>query len=106
MLLAGMFRRRLRREGEQIRARQALLQRQEEALHLPGGSPERPIVIDSPSVVEPKAESVQCPICGGDLRVSEHRAEVIDGARLRVARVHCSMCGDERDIFFQLRSQT
>lgn len=72
------------------------------AAHAPGGSPERPIVIDSPSEVEVRARSTPCPICRGELRVGEHAAETIGGARLRVARVTCSVCRASRAIYFEL----
>jgi hypothetical protein len=68
----------------------------------PGGSPERPLVIDTPAVVEVRAEAKPCPLCGGSLKLKEHAAENIDGARLRVARVACTMCGVKREIYFRL----
>lgn len=68
----------------------------------PGGSPARPLVIDSPAVVEVRAEATPCPLCGGSLKLEEHAAEIIDGVRLRVARVACTMCGVKREIYFRL----
>jgi hypothetical protein len=70
----------------------------------PGGSPERAILIDSPSEVEVHAKSTPCPVCRGELRVEEHTAETIAGARLRVARVVCGFCRRPRAIYFRLRS--
>jgi len=68
----------------------------------PGGSAERPIEIDSPALVEVRAEAKPCPLCGGSLKLEEHAAETIDGARLRVAKVACVSCGVRRDIYFRL----
>jgi hypothetical protein len=70
----------------------------------PGGSPERPIVVASPSEVEVHAAGMPCPICQSPVRVEEHAAETIDGARLRVARVLCSFCRARRNVYFQLAS--
>ncbi|MEZ4297078.1 MAG: hypothetical protein R3B70_19085 [Polyangiaceae bacterium] len=68
----------------------------------PGGSPERPIVVSSPSEVEVHAAGMPCPICQSGVRVEEHRAETIGGIRLRVAAVACSFCRARREVYFQL----
>lgn len=70
----------------------------------PGGSPARPITIDSPAAVEVVATARPCPLCEGSLRVEEHAAEVIDGARLRVARLACAACGTRRARYFRLET--
>jgi len=74
------------------------------ALVAPGGSPERPIVVSSPSEVEVHAAGMPCPICRSALRVEEHAAETIAGVRLRVARVACTFCRARRAIYFRLAS--
>jgi hypothetical protein len=68
----------------------------------PGGAPDRPIAIDTPAVVDLRAVAKPCPLCGGSLKVEAHTAEVIDGARLRVANVACTQCGARRAIYFRL----
>ncbi len=68
----------------------------------PGGSPERPLAIVSPSEVEVQARSIPCPICDGELKVEEHTAETVGTARLRVAKVVCTVCRAPRAIYFQL----
>ena len=68
----------------------------------PGGSPERPEVVQSASVIEPHAESRPCYACGSGTRVEEHRAE----AGLRVVAVRCKACGRTRSLYFQLASRT
>lgn len=68
----------------------------------PGGAPERPIAIASASLVEVHARAASCPLCGGALRLEEHTAETLGGARLRVAAVVCVMCGVRRRIHFRI----
>ena len=70
----------------------------------PGGGPERPIAITSPSEVEAIARSTRCPICEGELRIEDHVAETLGSVRLRVARVACVVCRARRSIYFQLRA--
>jgi uncharacterized protein with PIN domain len=67
-----------------------------------GASPARAIPITSPAEVEVLAGSTRCPICQGELRVEEHAAETVEGARLRVARVVCAVCRRKRAIYFRL----
>ncbi len=68
----------------------------------PGGAPDRPLVIDTPAVVELRAVARPCPLCGGSLRLKAHTAEVIEDVRLRVAAVACTACGSERSLYFRL----
>ncbi len=68
----------------------------------PGGAPDRPLVVDTPPLVDIMAEAHPCPLCEGSLRLLEHRAETIDGERLRVAQVTCTRCGIARAIYFRL----
>ena len=100
--MAGRQRRRTqRRQAERARAR--LARELERAARLePGGAPERPLVIDSPVLVDLRAVAKPCPFCGGSLRLDAHTAEVIDGVRLRVAAVVCTQCGTRRALYFRL----
>jgi hypothetical protein len=72
----------------------------------PGATPERAVAIASPAEVEVHARAVPCPICRGELRVEEHAAEVIGGARLRVARVVCAACRRPRALYYRLPAST
>jgi hypothetical protein len=72
----------------------------------PGGSPQRPLAIDSPAVVELRAVAKPCPLCDGPLRLEDHAAAEIDGVRLRVATVACTQCGTRRSLYFRLGEQT
>jgi len=97
------------RRGRQRRAARAAAEetwrREAEALAAPGGDPSRPLEVSSPAVVEPRAEGLPCPVCGGAVRVEEHQARTVDGQRLRVARVACRRCAHTREIFFRLAGQ-
>jgi hypothetical protein len=97
-----MRRRTARRE--EARRSEKLVREGERLFQLsPGGAPERPIVITSPSEVEVQARGMPCPACGAELRVEEHVAPTVDGVRLREARVTCATCGKRRSIWFRLR---
>ena len=60
-------------------------------------------MIDTPPLVDVRAAATPCPLCAGTLRLDEHVAETIDGVRLRIARVTCSVCGIARELYFKLR---
>lgn len=94
------------RRAEQ-RAADKLARQRERLFELePGGSPERPIDIESASVVEVKAEATPCPRCGVPVRVEAHRAPSSPGMRLREAAVVCPRCGSRRSIWFRLAGPT
>jgi hypothetical protein len=69
----------------------------------PGGSAARPIEVVSPSQVDVMAQQKPCPLCANHLRLDEHVAATVDGARLRVARVACTQCGVRRELYFSLQ---
>ncbi len=68
----------------------------------PGGSPERPLAVVSPAVVDVLAVAKPCPLCGGTLRLEDHTAREVDGVRLRVAAVVCTSCRAGRELYFRL----
>ena len=68
----------------------------------PGGSPEQPLPVESPTQVDVIATATPCPLCGGTLRLLEHAAEILGGVRLRVAHVTCTTCRVGRALYFQL----
>jgi len=68
----------------------------------PGGAPERPIAIESASLVEVHARSLRCLRCDRSYRLDEHTAETVDGVRLRVAKMVCTACGASRSVYFQI----
>ena len=58
-----------------------------------GGSPERPIEVDSAAVVEVRALVVNCPRCAGEHTLVEHAAVTsVRGERLREVRLACRSC--------------
>ncbi|MCK6531631.1 MAG: hypothetical protein L6Q84_01565 [Polyangiaceae bacterium] len=92
-----------RRERE--RASQKLGDAREKLARLEaGGAPERPLDVDSASVVEPRVRAEPCLRCGAGVRVDDHRAETIGGRRLRVVVAKCSQCGAPRTWYFRLAS--
>ncbi len=70
----------------------------------PGGNPDNPIPIHTPSVVEAKASEYRCPFCDVELVVKAHRATEHKGRRLRVAEIKCRRCEYLRNIYFGLSS--
>ncbi len=94
-----------RRERE--RAREKLVRQLEELAELElGGSPDRPMVVDSPAIVDLRAVARPCPLCEGSLKLEDHVADEIDGVRLRVARLSCTRCGVRRSRYFRLDGPT
>jgi hypothetical protein len=77
-------------------------QREKLAALEPGGSPERPVDLESASLVEPRARAEPCLRCGGEMRSVEHRAEALDRRRLRIAVARCARCGHARTFYFRL----
>jgi hypothetical protein len=67
-----------------------------------GGAPDRPLAVESVAQVEVMATSRPCPLCQGSVRLVEHAAETVDGVRLRVARIACTLCGVARARYFRL----
>jgi hypothetical protein len=78
------------------RERLALLER--------GGAADRPIEVDSSSVISGRARSRPCPLCGGTLRLDEETAERVGGVSLRAAHLECARCGVKRRLWFRIGS--
>lgn len=91
----------LRRDLERIEHKLGLSRRKLIALE-PGGSPERPIVVESAAVVERRAESVPCPDCEGSMRASEHDAITHQDVLLRKVSLTCRSCGAALALFFRI----
>src|SRR5688500_10591035 len=67
-----------------------------------GSSPKKPIEVVASSQIEVRAESMECPICSGSLKVLEHEADRIGGRRLRLVDVKCRWCGEQHRLYFQI----
>jgi hypothetical protein len=84
------------------RAARALVRDREKLAALsPGGSPERPITVDSVAVVETRAAAMRCPQCAGDYAIDEHRAPA---SGLREVAVTCRLCHVSRSLWFRIGS--
>jgi hypothetical protein len=91
----------LRRQEERSLTKQAH-DRERLARLEPGGSAERPIVLESASQVEAHARSLPCTRCGGELRVEDHLARFVGEQSLRLVRLSCPSCGARREVWFRL----
>jgi hypothetical protein len=67
-----------------------------------GGTPERPVEVESASQIEPHALALPCVRCEGANRLDEHAAVTVDGERLRTVRMTCARCGTRREVWFRL----
>ena len=92
---------RTERRARERAARQLVRDREKLAALSPGGSQDRPIAVDSASVVEPRVRSLACPQCDGHYRVVEHRAPA---SGVRAVDVTCNGCGVARTVWFRLVS--
>ncbi len=87
-----------RREAERA-AKKLVQDREKLALLSPGGARERPIVVTSSAVIEPRVEGMPCAQCGGQYRVREHEAPA---SGLRRVEVTCRQCSAPRTLWFRL----
>jgi endogenous inhibitor of DNA gyrase (YacG/DUF329 family) len=90
-----------RREAERA-AEKLAAQREKLFLLEPGGTPQRPIDIETPVLVELRAASFNCPRCGCPVQLREHAAPSVSGVLLREARVQCPRCGSKRSLWFRI----
>jgi hypothetical protein len=77
--------------------------REKLARHEPGGSPERPRVLESPAQVKAATEAQPCPYCEGAVQLDSHEAATVFGRRLRVVQARCRLCGRPCTRYYQLR---
>ena len=63
---------------------------------------DRPIVVDSASVIEPHVRGMHCPVCDVAYHVQEHVATP-EG---RTVTARCPQCGRKPRIYFVLRAAT
>ena len=66
---------------------------------LPGGSPDRALVVTSASVIEVRTAAIPCPQCGGHYRVEEHTRP---WAGIRRVDVTCRYCSAPRTLWFRI----
>jgi hypothetical protein len=65
----------------------------------PGGSPQQPITVVSPAVIDARVAAMTCPQCEGELALREHET-TSTGDRRVTAR--CKLCHVARQIWFRL----
>jgi len=87
-----------RREAERA-AKKLVQDREKLALLSPGGARDRPMVVTSSAVIEPRVEGMPCIQCGGQYRVREHEAPA---SGLRRVEVTCRQCSAPRTLWFRL----
>jgi len=68
----------------------------------PGGTPARPVEVESASQIEVRALGTPCLRCQGPYRLDEHTAERVGGQPVRVVRLHCGHCGARRILYFRV----
>jgi predicted nucleic acid-binding Zn ribbon protein len=66
-----------------------------------GGSSEHPIAVGSASVVEVRVGRLDCPLCGGEYQLIDHRAPM---SGIRQVHVRCTRCRISRELWFRLVS--
>ncbi|MBS1123302.1 MAG: hypothetical protein H6Q90_5530 [Deltaproteobacteria bacterium] len=93
---------RTERRIDERAARQLVRDREKLAALVAGGSAERPIHVDSASVVEVRVRALACPQCEGEYRLIEHRAPA---SGLREVSVICNRCHVPRTLWFKLVSR-
>src|SRR5262249_50359365 len=95
----------VQREAE--RAMRKLADAREKLFRLePGGSPERPIEVPSASVVESRARALGCARCGGETRLEDHAAVVIEAGARRRVRMRCRTCHSAFDVWLAIFERT
>jgi len=68
----------------------------------PGGTPERPIVVDSAQVIDGRARDLLCVVCEANVILEEHDAIPHGDVILRRAKVVCKECHTPRVIWFRV----
>ncbi len=79
-----------------------LREREEAILASEGGSPDFPIVVDTPVIVDGRAKAKPCPLCGGKLKFEEQTVDRYQGRLLRRTHLQCVTCGVPRRFWFRI----
>ena len=64
-----------------------------------GFTPSNPLRVTSAAAIEPRAESVGCPVCEGPLHVQEHEAGDELGEPMRRLALKCGTCGRHQTLY-------
>ncbi len=92
----------LRRALDRRAREAAIADRTEETLRAPGATPDNPVEVTSASVVEARAASETCVVCGERIHVEAHAVERIGGRLLRVVHLACRRCGHRRPFYIHI----
>jgi hypothetical protein len=103
MLVFGRLRRLDRAATEHARGEAVAEQRTLAALDAPGTLPERPLVVGSAAAIEPRAETIPCPVCDGPRHLHTHVTETVVGRRMRRLTMRCGACGQLGDLYFRIQ---
>jgi hypothetical protein len=68
-----------------------------------GGTPQRPLDVESAAQVDVVATQRPCPRCRVARRLDQHVARTVDGESLRVALISCPRCAARTELWFRLR---
>lgn len=85
-----------RARQKEVEVRRKLFQASE------GGTPDRPILVSSASVIEARARDLLCPVCGGQTSIRQHEAVRTGVKRLRKIERTCMACGEASTLYFEL----
>jgi hypothetical protein len=92
----------IRQRRDRRRLEAQIEERTEDALRAPGATPDNPVEVGSASVVETRATSSPCPVCGSRVHAERHVVETIGDRRLRVVWLHCRRCGHRRPFYVHI----
>jgi hypothetical protein len=67
-----------------------------------GGSAERPIVVETASVIEGLARDTRCAVCEAELELKDHDAVTVESASLRRVRLICRECHTPRLLWYRI----
>ncbi|HBP21293.1 MAG TPA: hypothetical protein DEA08_26335 [Planctomycetes bacterium] len=68
----------------------------------PGRAPSAPLEVEDFHALEARVSRERCEACQVDFKQSGEGSRVHEGRRLRVVRLVCPRCEDERELFFQV----
>lgn len=102
MLRQRVIRRKRTEQRQRERnARKLVRDREKLAALSVGGSEQRPIKVNSASVVEVRIRHLTCPQCEGEYKIKEHRSPA---SGIRSVDVTCQICGVSRTLWFRIVS--
>jgi hypothetical protein len=94
-------RKRTEQRQRERNARKLVRDREKLAALSVGGSEQRPIKVNSASVVEVRIRHLTCPQCEGEYKIKEHRSPA---SGIRSVDVTCQICGVSRTLWFRIVS--